>query len=51
MTVAQWNDLFQLNVTHDFVPCRQRVPALIARVHGLAEALGQGTLRANSVHR
>lgn len=29
MTGKQWNDLFQLNVTHYFILCREMVPAMI----------------------
>jgi NAD(P)-dependent dehydrogenase (short-subunit alcohol dehydrogenase family) len=29
MTEQQWNDLFQLNVTHYFVTCRELIPAMI----------------------
>ena len=34
MTVDQWNRLFQLNVTHYFVLCREIVPQMIARGGG-----------------
>ena len=32
MTEQQWNELFQLNVTHYFVTCRELIPSMIA--HG-----------------
>ena len=32
MTEQQWNDLFQLHVTHYFVTCRELIPSMIA--HG-----------------
>ncbi|HEU0199458.1 MAG TPA: SDR family oxidoreductase [Burkholderiaceae bacterium] len=34
MSEQQWNDLFQLNVTHYFVACRELVPAMIAKGGG-----------------
>ena len=30
MTEQQWSDLFQLNVTHYFLTCRELVPAMVA---------------------
>jgi len=34
MSEQQWNDLFQLNVTHYFVTCRELLPAMIANGGG-----------------
>ncbi|HEX9003049.1 MAG TPA: SDR family oxidoreductase [Blastocatellia bacterium] len=34
MSERQWNDLFQLNVTHYFVTCRELLPAMIERGRG-----------------
>ncbi len=34
MSERQWNDLFQLNVTHYFVTCREVLPAMIERGRG-----------------
>jgi NAD(P)-dependent dehydrogenase (short-subunit alcohol dehydrogenase family) len=34
MTEQQWCDLFQLNVTHYFLTCRELVPAMIANGGG-----------------
>jgi NAD(P)-dependent dehydrogenase (short-subunit alcohol dehydrogenase family) len=34
MSEQQWNDLFQLNVTHYFVTCREMLPAMIAKGGG-----------------
>lgn len=34
MSVEQWNDLFQLNVTHYFLTCRELVPGMIANGRG-----------------
>jgi len=34
MSEQEWNDLFQLNVTHYFVTCRELVPAMIANGGG-----------------
>jgi NAD(P)-dependent dehydrogenase (short-subunit alcohol dehydrogenase family) len=34
MSEQQWRDLFQLNVTHYFVTCRELLPAMIARGGG-----------------
>lgn len=34
MTEQQWSDLFQLNVTHYFLTCRELVPAMVANGGG-----------------
>lgn len=34
MTQAQWNNLFQLNVTHYFLLCREVVPSMVANGGG-----------------
>lgn len=34
MTAAQWDGLFQLNVTHYFILCRELVPAMVANGGG-----------------